>query len=188
MSTGFAQVVIHARRQALRAVSLHCIGRQRDDRHPGPPGLARTDRTRGPVAIELGRLAVEEDDVIGQAAGQIDGLEPVARQPRRSSISTATRWLTALSSASSTRQPGDGAEAATGGATSGSATAWRVTMSTTTEHVRRVRLGLQRRRLRPHRATADTDLFWPHRNRSAQWQGRAGAFHHANADLVIGVE
>ena len=98
-----AQVVIHARRQALLAVAIHRIGRQRDDRDPGPPRLALPDRARGPVAIELGHLAVEEDDVVGQAAGQVEGLEPVARhihptaealqhqQPTKPSLSAARR-------------------------------------------------------------------------------------------------
>ena len=64
-----AQVVIHARREALLAVAIHRVGRQRDDRDPGSSCLALADRARGRVAIELGHLAIEEDDVVGQAAG-----------------------------------------------------------------------------------------------------------------------
>ena len=79
-----------------------------------PPRLALPDRARGPVPVHLGHLAVQEDEVVGQArrtASTASRPLPATstRHPGVSSIRITTRWLTALSSATSTRQPAQGA-------------------------------------------------------------------------------
>ena len=84
---GLADVVVHAGFQAALAVALHGVCRHRDDADAGGGGI-RADAAGGFVTVELGHLAIHEDDVVGSGfegfehfeavGGDFDGVAEIA--------------------------------------------------------------------------------------------------------------
>ncbi len=101
------QVVVHAGREALLAVARHRVRRHRDDAHVAAVLRSLARMTAGGLEpAHAGHLQVHEDEVEGLARQRLERLLPVSttvvRWPRFASRATASRWLTGLSSATST--------------------------------------------------------------------------------------
>ena len=104
-----AEVVVHPRGQAPFSISLHGVGRHGDHGEMAPVGLlGAANLGRGDITVHLGHLNIHQDQVVSQIrASMARASRPLktasAWHPSRSSIRSATFWLVALSSATSTR-------------------------------------------------------------------------------------
>ena len=81
---GFADVVVHSRRQTLLPVALHRVGRHGNDvcvppLRCAPPSFSRRpDDFRGLVTIHLGHLAIHEHGIVGKPFQRLQCLQAVA--------------------------------------------------------------------------------------------------------------
>ncbi len=91
----------------------HARGRHRQDRRAALRSEQLPNLARRLVPVDLGHVAVHQNRDVGPLPRHPDGLPTVDGDvrdiaPSFSSIRAATRWLTGLSSATSTRRPGKG--------------------------------------------------------------------------------
>lgn len=78
---GFAEVVVHAGGEALLAVAVDGVGGEGDDPGTGIVGLegvATAELAGGLEAVHPGHLDVEEDDVEGDAGGDVEDFQAIA--------------------------------------------------------------------------------------------------------------